>query len=165
MNKMIDCKNCLHSGLCMHEDKAEEYIRQHESMRDKCSLFDGEPTCNRFIDKKVLQEIKTLKNRNKTQVEIIENLTNRIKKDANKNIFDKYKRKNEPKIYTCQHKDIPKVTYNDQCEDERTATEDDEFSMTSGNDSKYFINDKIVSQKEYEEELLNFIEKFGLPVW
>ena len=73
---MIDCKNCLHSGLCMHEDKVEEYIRQHESMRDKCSLFDGEPTCNRFIDNKVL------------------------------------------------YKEVPKVVYNDKCEDERTITKD-----------------------------------------
>lgn len=53
---MIDCKNCIHSGLCMHEDKAEEYIKQHESMREKCSLFDGEPTCNRFVDNKILYE-------------------------------------------------------------------------------------------------------------
>lgn len=53
---MIDCKNCIHSGLCMHESKAEEYIRQHKAMRDKCSLFDGEPTCTRFINNKILYE-------------------------------------------------------------------------------------------------------------
>lgn len=121
---MIDCKNCLHSGLCLHEDKAEEYIKQHKAMRDKCSLFDGEPTCNRFINKKILQEIETLKTRNKSQAEIIDNLTNRIKRDADKNILDKYRKGSKPKIYTCQDKEVPRVTYRDQYEDERTATED-----------------------------------------
>lgn len=162
---MIDCKNCLHSGLCLHEDKAEEYIKQHKAIRDKCSLFDGEPTCNRFINKKILQEIETLKTRNKSQVEIIDNLTNRIKRDADENILDKYRKGSKPKIYTCQDKEVPRVTYKDQCEDERTITEDDVFSMTGGNDAKYFVNDKTVSQEEYEKELLEFIEKFGLPVW
>lgn len=121
---MIDCKNCLHSGLCLHEDKAEEYIKQHKAMRDKCSLFDGEPTCNRFINKKILQEVETLKTRNKSQAEIIDNLTNRIKRDADKNILDKYRKGSKPKIYTCQDKEVPRVTYRDQYEDERTITED-----------------------------------------
>lgn len=141
MNKMIDCKNCLHSGLCMHEDKAEEYIRQHESMRDKCSLFDGEPTCNRFIDNKVLEDNKSLKERIERQQKTINELHKKIKEKSDKDIFDKYRKGSKPKIYTCTDNPAPKITYSDQSEDERTVT------------------------KEYEEELLNFIEKFGLPVW
>lgn len=164
---MIDCKNCLHSGLCMHEDKAEEYIRQHKSMRDKCSLFDGEPTCNRFVDNKVLEGNKSLKECIERQQKTINELHRKIKENSDKDIFDKYRNGSKPKIYTCQDKDIPKVTYSDQYEDERTITKDDDisFSMTGGDDSKYFINNKTVLQKEYEEELLNFIDKFGLPVW
>lgn len=165
MNKMIDCKNCLHSGLCMHEDKVEEYIRQYESMRDKCSLFDGEPTCNRFIDNDLLEGNESLKECIKRQQKTINELHKKIKEKSDKNIFDKYRKGSKPKIYTCQDKEIPRVTYRNQYEDERIIAKDDEFNMTSGNDSKYFINDKTVSQKEYEEELLNFIEKFGLPVW
>lgn len=117
---MIDCKNCLHSGLCMHEDKAEEYIRQHESMRDKCSLFDGEPTCNRFVDNKVLEGNESLKECIERQQKTINELHKKIKENSDKNILDKYKRKDyEPVIFTCQDKKIQGL-------DERTVTEDDE---------------------------------------
>lgn len=128
---MIDCKNCLHSGLCLHEDKAEEYIRQHKAMRDKCSLFDGEPTCNRFIDK---------------------------------NILDKYRKSSKPKIYTCTDNPAPKVTYNNQCEDERTITKDDDisFSVTGGNDQSYFINGVSVSRDEYMSKYVDFLKEYGL---
>ena len=86
-----------------------------------------------------------------------------VTKNENEVDIHNYKPKSESKHWVCDES-IPKekITFKDS--DERTVTRD-EFSMTSGNDSKYFINDKTVSQKEYEEELLNFIEKFGLPVW
>lgn len=116
---MIDCKNCLHSGLCLHEDKAEEYIRQHKAMRDKCSLFDGEPTCNRFIDK---------------------------------NILDKYRKSSKPKIYTCTDKEIPKVTYKNDYEDERTITKDDK------NKYEYFYQGKKIDKRTYDRlKWLDFI--------
>lgn len=123
---MIDCKNCLHSGLCLHEDKAEEYIRQHKSMRDKCSLFDGEPTCNRFIDKKVLEDNKSLKERIEIQQNTINELHKKIKEKFDKDILNKYRKGSKPKIYTCTDNTTPKITYTyrDKCEDERTITED-----------------------------------------
>ncbi|WP_195966824.1 hypothetical protein [Clostridium sp. 1001283B150210_160208_E6] len=135
---MIDCKNCLHSGLCMHEDKAEEYIRQHESMRDKCSLFDGEPTCNRFVDNKVLEGNESLKECIERQQKTINELHKKIKENSDKNILDKYKRKDyEPVIFTCQDKKIQGL-------DERTVTEDDESKY------EYFYQGNKIDKRTYD---------------
>lgn len=138
MNKMIDCRNCLHSGLCMHEDKAEEYIRQHESMRDKCSLFDGEPTCNRFVNNKVLECNKSLKDCIERQQKTINELHKKIKEKSDEDIFDKYKRKDfEPVIFTCQDKKIQGL-------DERTVTKDDESKY------EYFYQGNKIDKRTYD---------------
>lgn len=137
MNKMIDCKNCLHSGLCMHEDKAEEYVRQHESMRDKCSLFDGEPTCNRFVNNKVLEGNKSLKDCIERQQKTINELHKKIKEKSDKDIFDKYRKDFEPVIFTCQDKKIQGL-------DERTVTKDDESKY------EYFYQGNKIDKRTYD---------------
>lgn len=163
---MIDCKNCLHSGLCMHEDKAEEYIRQHKSMRDKCILFDGEPTCNRFIDNKVLEDNKSLKERIEIQQNTISKLSKTIRELKRDKIdINKWERKHrEPFIFTCQDEEFPRVTYKDYYEDERTLTKDEDvsFSVTGGNDESYFINGASVSRDEYMSKYVDFLKEYGL---
>ena len=151
---MIDCNNCLHSGLCLHEDKAEEYIRQHESMRDKCSLFDGEPTCNRFIDNKVLEDNKSLKECIEIQQSTIYKLSKTIR-DLKRDKIDinNYERKiSNPKIYTSTDDPAPKITYSNQSEDERTVTKDDK------NKYDYFYQGKKIDKRTYDRlKWLDFI--------
>lgn len=151
---MIDCKNCLHSGLCLHEDKAEEYIKQHEAMRDKCSLFDGEPTCNRFIDNKALEDNKSLKECIEIQQSTIYKLSKTIR-DLKRDKIDinNYERKiSNPKIYTCTNDPAPKITYSNQSEDERTVTKDDK------NKYDYFYQGKKIDKRTYDRlKWLDFI--------
>lgn len=49
VDNSVKCDNCLHSVVCGHKEKWEEYVKEHIKLREKYSLFDEEPECKYYL--------------------------------------------------------------------------------------------------------------------
>lgn len=89
----LQCGSCGHSIVCGHKNAWANYCKEHIELRKKSVLFDVEPSCRYYIDKKVLA-----KKEEKTK----EIKVDKVKID--KSVLDKLKK--QPLVYTTPVDDI-----------------------------------------------------------
>lgn len=88
----IQCCECACKPICSEVENWKKYCKEHIELRKKSVLFDEDPNCRYYIDKKVLEKKDEIK-----EVEV-------KKIDVDEKILDKLKK--QPLIYTRPDKDI-----------------------------------------------------------
>ena len=56
----LQCNECACKPVCSEVDNWANYCKEHIALRKKSVLFDVEPSCRYYIDKKVLEKKKEL---------------------------------------------------------------------------------------------------------
>ena len=81
----LQCSECGHSIVCGHKDAWANYCKEHIELRKKSVLFDTEPSCRYYIDKRILEKKEEL---NRPRVVTIP-ADNILEKDLEWNLKDK----------------------------------------------------------------------------
>lgn len=81
----LQCSKCACSPVCGERENWERYCKEHIELRKKSVLFDVEPSCRYYIDKRILEKKEEL---NRPRVVTIP-ADNILEKDLEWNLKDK----------------------------------------------------------------------------